>query len=166
MGKWYKQTFNKKSNTTFRIIWSKVNLEELTKDKTIYGKKINNRPVKYFKSYEGKMRVLSFLSRVGIIIALTGYYGYYIPNENAPLIHWIFLFLASCSLLFYSNKEYYNSKNADKKLGVWDLALIFVVIFIPRILRLSLGWNIFIMNGLAIIVMHFTMDLIRKRWNI
>lgn len=116
MGKWYKRTFNRKSNTTFRIIWSKVNLEELTKDKTIDGKKINNRPVKYFKSYEGKMRVLSFLSRVGIIIALTGYYGYYIPNENAPLIHWIFLFLASCSLLFYSNKEYYNSKNADKKL--------------------------------------------------
>src|SRR5699024_12729389 len=103
------------------------------------------------------MRVLSFLSRVGIIIALTGYYGYYIPNENAPLIPWIFLFLASCGLLFYSNKEYYNSKNADKKLGIWDLALVFVVIFIPRLLSLCLGWNIFIMNVLALKVMRFTM---------
>ena len=143
-----------------------VKLETLTNDKAIDEKKANNKPVKYFKSYEDKMRVLSFLSRVGIIVALTGYYGYYLPKEDASLTHWILLFLASCGLLFYANKEYYNVKDANKRLRLWDLALVFVVVFIPRILRLNLGWNILIMNGLAAMVMHFTMDLMRKRWKI
>lgn len=112
------------------------------------------------------MRVLSFLSRVGITVALTGYYGYYLPKEDAQLIHWILLFLSSCGLLFYYNKEYYNAKGANKRLRLLDLALVLVVVLIPRILRLNLGWNILIMNGLAAIVIHFTMDLMRRRWKI
>lgn len=167
VSKWENGTSNPSTENLIQLSkLFEVDLDALTNDKAIDEEKVNNKNVKYFKSYEDKMRVLSYLSRLGVIIALTGYYGYYLPKQDAPLIHWIILFLASCGLLFYCNKEYYNVKNANKRLRLWDLALVFVVVLIPRILKLTVGWNIFIMNGLALIVMYFTMDIIRKRWKV
>jgi len=147
-------------STLFEISLEALMDENLVKDK----EEKDNESIKYFQSKEDKMRVLSYLSRLGIIISLTGYYGYYLPSDDAPLFHWIILFLLSSGLIFYSNKRYYSKKNANKTLLVWDILLTFVVVFIPRILNFSIGWNIFIMHGLSLIILLFIMDLIKKRW--
>lgn len=111
-----------------------------------------------------KLRVLSYLSRLGIIVSLTGYYGHYLPRGEGPFIHWILLFIVSCVIIFYSNKKYYADEYADKKLIGWDTALTLVVVFIPRILQFSVGWNILIMNVLSIGIMMIIMEFIRRRW--
>lgn len=165
VSKWENDTSNPSTENLIKISkLFEVDVDVLTNGDVTSEKSETNKSIRYFKSYEDKMRVLSYLSRLGIIITFTGYYGYYTPSSDAPLFHWVVLFLASCGLLFYCNKEYYNVKNANKILHLWDSALTFIVVFVPRILRFSMSWNLIIMNILSIIAMLFIMDLIRKRW--
>lgn len=167
ISKWENETSKPSTGNLIKITnLYEVDIEDLTKDDVKKEENKNEQSIKYFKSYEDKMLVLSFLSRVGITIALTGYYGYYLPSPDAPLIHWILLFILSCGLIFYCNSKYYGDKHANKKLYIWDLALTFTMVFIPRILPFSIGWNILTMNLLAAILVTFIIGLIRKRWPI
>jgi DNA integrity scanning protein DisA with diadenylate cyclase activity len=86
------------------------------------------------------LKNLSLIGYIGLLASIAGFYGYYLPYDDALLLPWILWAVASSALLGYKNYKVYRATKS--KLFVLDVLFTLVVLFLPSIISLPGGLSI------------------------
>ncbi|MTI96002.1 MAG: hypothetical protein FH749_11050 [Firmicutes bacterium] len=83
---------------------------------------------------------LSLIGYVGLLVSIAGFYGYYLPHDDAFLLPWLLIALFSSALLGYKNYKVYQATKS--KLFLLDPIFTLVFLYLPSVISLPRGLSI------------------------